>query len=322
MSEVYQQRPVRLVLGFSAGSASDMLARLLAPELSRHLGQPVTIELHPGDNGATGARLVAGSEPDGHTLFVATLGTHALAPNLARRLPYDPVKDFAPVTLVAQAPLVLAVHPSLQAESVKQLIDLARSMPGRLGFASSAYGGAPHLAAALFQDMAGIEMAHVCYERTQELYGDLIAGRVALSFNNVMSMLPCLAQGQLRGLAVTGSSRCAAVPGLSTVSESGLPGYEVTNWLGIVAPAKTPRGIVAAIHHAVIEAMQSSRVVAHFTEHGVEPRASPPDEFAAFMRQELARWAPIVAKLGRKLASENRGDVTATAGSARDERRI
>jgi len=289
-------RPIRLVLGFSAGSASDLLARLLAPELSRHLGQPVTIELHPGENGAKGARLVAASEADGHTLFMATLGTHAVAPNLASA-PYDPVNDFAPVTLVAQSPLILAVHPTLQAQTVGQLIALARSMPKRLAFASSAHGGAPHLAAALFQDMAGIEMTHLCYERTQELYNDLVAGRVALSFNNVMSMLPCLAEGKLRGLAVTGSSRCAALPGLPTVSESGLPGYEVTNWLGIVAPASTPREIVSAIHGAVVETLRSRPFAEHLAQHGIEPRGSPPDEFAALLRRELARWAPIVEKL-------------------------
>lgn len=294
-------RPIRLILGASPGSASDFLARALAPELSRILGQPLAVELHPGDNGAKAASRVAASQPDGHTLFLTTLGIHAIAPNLVKRLPYDPLHDFASVSLVSRSPLVLAVHPSIEAESVAQLIDLARRLRGKLSYASSAIGGAPHLAAELFQAMAGIEMSHVRYERTQELYADLIAGRVALSFNNVMSMLPCLAAGKLRGLAVTGPERCQAAPQLPTVSESGLPGYEVTNWLGIVAPAGTSGESIAVLHNALAAALRTPAIAENLSRLGIEPLASTPEEFGAFADNELARWAPVVAKFGSEM---------------------
>lgn len=292
----YPEHPIRLVLGFSPGSASDLIARALLPELGRQLGQPVAVELRQGEGGAVGARLAAGSAPDGYTLFMATLGTHGLAPHLNRSLPYDPLRDFAPVSLVAHMPLVLACHPSLAADSVGQLVVLARSRPGQLTYGSSAVGGAPHLAAELFQSMAQVEMTHVVYDNTDRLYADLEAGRITLSFNNMLSMAARIRAGTLRGLAVTARERSPVLPQLPTLVEAGLAGYEVTNWLGIVAPKGTPADVVAALHRAIDAALGSRSVRQQLDAVGVAAWSSTPAECAAHIARELARWAPVVAR--------------------------
>lgn len=292
-AESFPDRPIRLVVAASPGSAADILARAVAPALSTRLRQTVTTELHQGENGVSGARLVAGSEPDGYTLLMTSLHIHAIAPSLHHALPYDVVNDFSPVSLVARCPLLLAVHPSVAAHSVNELTQLARKQPGILTFASSAVGGSPHLAAELYQKMADVEMKHVCYDRTQELYADLVAGRISLSFNNIMSMLPLLSAGKLRGIAVTGATRSSVVPHLPTMAESGLAGYEVTNWLGVVAAARVDPRIIATLNGAIVGALQSDAVKQNLTASGVEIAGSTASEFAHHIRSELARWAPI-----------------------------
>lgn len=291
-----RRQRVRLVLGFSPGSASDQIARAIAAPLAERLGIPVHIELRPGKNGADAACEVAASLADGHTLFVATLGTHALAPHLTAQLPYDPLADFAPVSLLARAPLLLACHPSVSARSTRELIDLARALPGELTYATSAVGGAPHLAAELFQAMAEIEMRHVRFERTGELYRDLEAGRVSLSFNNMMSVLPRCRDGALRALGVSTSERSKAAPDLPAIAEAGLPGYEVANWLGIVAPRATPSSVLVELSAAIAGAVQCAAVAGPFLEAGVTPCGTTPDEFARFISAEIDRWQPIAAR--------------------------
>jgi tripartite-type tricarboxylate transporter receptor subunit TctC len=284
------------VLGFSPGSASDLIARALLPELARALGQPVVAELQQGAGGAIGARHVARSAPDGSTLFMATLGTHALAPHFSRALPYDPASDFAPVSLVAHMPLALACHPSVAAGSVGQLIGLARARRGTLTYASSAMGGAPHLAAELFQQLAQVELKHVVYDNTDTLYADLAAGRVALTFNNVLSLAPRIASGSLRGLAVTSRERSQVLPHLPTMSEAGFADYEVTNWLGVVAPAGTPSDILGRLHQGIATALREPGLLRHFDALGVQALSCTPEAFAEHIERELARWAPIVAR--------------------------
>jgi tripartite-type tricarboxylate transporter receptor subunit TctC len=284
---------IRLIVGFSRGSASDEIARALVPQLSRELGQSVDIELRPGNNGAPAAQEVAKAAADGRTLFMATLGTHALAPHLSDNLPYDPMLDFAPVSLIATAPLVLACHPSLRVSNARELIEQARERPRSLTYASSAIGGAPHLAAELFQSISGIEMQHVRYERTEQLYEDLEMGRISVSFNNIMSMLPRCRAGKLTAIGVTSAQRTAAAPTLSTIAESALPGYEVSNWLGIVAPKGTPRLILNDLRAATASTLRSSDVEHAFLAAGVTP-ATAPIEFADFIAAEMRRWAPVV----------------------------
>jgi tripartite-type tricarboxylate transporter receptor subunit TctC len=289
-------QPLRLLLGFSPGSASDQIARVIAQPLAERLGRPVRVELRPGGNGADAAGAAARSAPDGRTLFVATLGTHALAPHLGKRLPYDPLADFAPVSLLTRAPMLLACHPGLAAASARELIELARARPGKLAYATSAIGGAPHLAAELFQEMAGIEMRHARYDRTGQLYLDLEAGTVALSFNNIMSMLPRCRAGTLRALGVSALERSAAAPDVPTIAESGLPAYEMFNWLGLVAPGATPAAIVDEFSAAVRDVLAIDAVAGPLHAAGVTPSGSTPEEFARFMRAEIRRWEPIVAR--------------------------
>ena len=292
----FPRQTIRLVLGFSPGSASDQIARLIAPALSRELGKTIDIELRPGQNGAKAAADVAVAEADGRTLFVATLGTHALAPHLDAELPYDPLHHFAPVSLVVTAPMVLACNPGLPVSDAAALIELARSKPGALSYGTSAIGGAPHLAAELFQTMAGVEMRHVRYDHTERLYEDLEAGRITLSFNNMMSMLPRCRSGKLRALGVTSVARSPAAPELPTLAESAVPGYEMSNWVGIVAPKATPPSAVEALGKAIAAAVADDAVRAAFVESGVTGRGSTPEEFGVFMQQEIARWGPVVAR--------------------------
>jgi tripartite-type tricarboxylate transporter receptor subunit TctC len=289
-------KPIRLVLGFSQGSASDQIARTLAPALERELGTSIQIELRPGQNGAPAAADVAASKPDGSVLFMATLGTHALAPNLSDQLPYDAIRDFAPVSLVARGPLLLACHASVSASSVSELIAHAREHPGALSYGTSAIGGAPHLAAELFQSLAGIEMRHARYDHTARLYDDLEHGRIDVSFNNIMSMLPRCREGRLKALAVTSRTRTAIAPDLPAIAESGLPDYEVTNWVGIVAPKATPDSILDALASAVQRACASSRVQDALLGAGVTPSAGTHAEFSDFIAAEIARWRPIVER--------------------------
>ena len=286
---------VRLILGFSPGSASDQIARAIAPALERELGKRIEIELRPGNNGADAACAVATAEADGLTLFMATLGTHALAPLLDENLPYDPQHHFAAVSLVASAPLVLGCHPSLGVANVRELVDLAHARPGELTYGTSAIGGAPHLASELFQSMAGVEMRHVQYDHTERLYADLESGAIALSFNNMMSMLPRCHGGRIRALAVTSDRRSAAAEDLPALAET-LPGYEVSNWVGIVAPKATPEPIVARLSNAIAAAVRHAIVAATLQTAGVTVRGSTPAEFAEHIASELRRWGPIVAR--------------------------
>jgi tripartite-type tricarboxylate transporter receptor subunit TctC len=286
---------VRLIIGFSPGSASDQIARTIVPALSRVLGRHVRIDPHPGGNGVPAATLAARAPGDGSTLFVATLGTHALAPHVDPMLPYSPTRDFAPVSLVSRSPLVFARGPAIGVQSVRELIDFARSHPNALTYGTSAVGGAPHLAAELFQHMAHVELRHVRYDATERLYDDLEAGRISVSFNNAMSMLPRVASGRLTGLAVTSAEPSTAAPELPTMGET-VPGYEVTNWVGLVAPASTPHANAAALSAAVSEALRDRGVADALREAGVVACGSSPAAFGAFIRSEIERWRPIVGR--------------------------
>lgn len=296
MKPAPRQRPLRLLLGFSPGSASDQIARAIAGPLAERIGKPVQIERRPGRNGAIAASEVAASAADGHTLFVATLGTHALAPCLGKPLSYDPLADFAPVSLLSRAPMLLACHPAVAAGSARELIELARARPRELAYATSAIGGAPHLAAELFQEMAGIEMRHVRYDRTEQLYRELESGLVSLSFNNMMSMLPRCRDNVLRPLGISARERSKAAPDVPTIAESGLPGYEVSNWLGIVAPQGTPPATLAELSAALREVMRSEAVARPLHVAGVAPCGSTPEAFGEFISAEIARWKPIVTR--------------------------
>ncbi|MES2562869.1 MAG: tripartite tricarboxylate transporter substrate-binding protein, partial [Pseudomonadota bacterium] len=248
----------KLVVGFSSGSASEQIARVLAAALERELDCAIVIELRPGNNGADAALEVARSKPDGTTLFIATLGTHALAPHLNSKLPYDALRDFSFVSLLTTAPLVLACHSSIRVTNARELIELARDHPGVLTYGTSALGGAPHVAAELFCALADVEMKHVQYAQTERLYADLEAGRVALTFNNIMSLLPRCQSGVVHALAVTSATRSPVAEHVPTLAELGLPGYNMTNWLGVVAPRATPHTTIEVLSRAISGALAAS----------------------------------------------------------------
>jgi tripartite-type tricarboxylate transporter receptor subunit TctC len=290
-----EARGMRLVLGFSPGSLSDHIARMLRDALAEQLRAPVTIELKPGKNVIPAACEVAGSTPDGATLFMATLGTHAIAPFVSAQPAYDPLGDFTCLSLVSRSPMLLACHPSMGAASVSALIERARST--ELTYATSAVGGAPHLAAELFQRLAGVTMRHVRYDQTGVLYHDLEAGKVDLSFNNIISMLPRCRAGKLRALAVSSRERAEIAPDIPTLEESGVAGYDMTNWVGIAGPRGMDEATAVRLSAAVAAAARSEPVSTGLRAQGIIPCGSTAPEFAAFVRGETAKWRPIVAQL-------------------------
>ncbi len=294
--------PLCLIVGFSAASASDDLAHLIATPLGEQLHRQVVIKRIAGESGTLGAQAVAQSAPDGNTLFIAPLGTHALAPHLRKarkapdNLPYDALRDFAPVSLLTQAPMLLACHPALPAQDLPAFIAHARAHPAALAYGTSAFGGAPHLAAELFQAVTGIELRHARYTETEQLYADLEAGRIALSFNNISSMLPRCTSGKLRALGVTSAQRSAAAPDIPVLAEYGVAGCEVSNWLGLVAPSATPAALVNALSQAAAAVIGSAGVAAVLNAAGITPCGTTPVAFKNFMAEELDRWGPVVAR--------------------------
>lgn len=290
----YPSHPLRLIVGASAGSAAAILARAFAPALAAELRQPLNIEFHQGENNESGAALLTQSAPDGYTILMTTLGVLAIRPNLHPETRAAAGSELTPVALVARCPLLLAVHPSVPAQSVDELTRYARAHPGELTFAASAIGGAPHVAAELYMSMTGVDMRLACYQSTHKLFDDLKAGRLSLTFNNIMSMLEPLAKGEFRGLAVTSAKRSAAVPALPTMDETGLAGYEITNWLGIVAPPRTAPPLVATLNSAIIAALNSDEVTRNLTACGMQAAGSSAAEFTRYIHSELERWAPIV----------------------------
>jgi tripartite-type tricarboxylate transporter receptor subunit TctC len=280
---------LRVIIGFSPRSASDDLLRCLEPALAAALGQPVQIDLMPGELGAPAARVAMAGPPDGNTILVATFGTHAINPNLRTGLGYDPVRDFTPISLAIRSPLILGARLSLEARSVPELIALAAKK--ELSYGSSGIGSAPYLAGLLFQKLAGVKMVHRAYPDTRELYEDLQGGRLDLSFNNAASMLPPVKEGQLRALAVTTAQRCSALPDVPAIAEAGLEGYALNNWLGFVAPPGTPKPAVTRLHRAIVAALNDAGSQAFLRANGIDAVGSSPEEFSAHIAQEMQRWA-------------------------------
>src|SRR5262249_11943673 len=238
-AQSYPSKPIRLIVPFAAGGGNDNIARLVGKHLNESLGQPLVIDNRPGAGGVLGAELAAKSAPDGYTLFLGGVGSHAVNPNLIEKLPYDPIRDFAPVILLAQAPLILVVHPSVPARTFAEFVAYARKNPGKLNFASNGNGSSAQLAAVMFDSMAGAGMVHVPYKGLAPALTDLLSGQVQLMFSSVVAILPHIKAGKLRALAVTGEKRLASLPDVPTVAESGFPGFEASSWYGILAPART-----------------------------------------------------------------------------------
>jgi len=290
----YPTKPVRIIVAYPAGGANDIVARSIGQELAQELGQPMVIENKSGAAGIIGADAAAKSPPDGYTLFMAA-GAHTLAPSLHKSLPYDIVRDFQPVSLAALGTYLLVVHPSVPANSVKELIELAKSKPGSLSFASSGVGAPPHLAGVMFQKLAGVTLNHVPYRGDTPAIADMMAGHVQLGFMSIQPLIPQVKAGTLRALAITSGKRSVAMPELPTIAESGLPGYDIGTWWGLLAPAKTPRPIVDRIAAAMRKVTAIPSVKERFAAGGIAAQSNLPDEFAAMIKSEVVRYRELAS---------------------------
>lgn len=293
----FPSRPVKIVVSYAPGGSNDVVARVIAPELQKELGQSFVVENRAGASGTIGADMVAKSPPDGYTLFMGA-GAHALAPSLFKKLPYDITKDFAPISLAATSTYVLVLNPSVPATTVPELIALLKSKPGQLNYASAGKGTPLHLAAELFKSKTGTDIVHVPYGGDTPALNDLLAGTVQLAFMSVASTAPQIRAGKLRALAVTGASRSDALPDLPTLGELGIAGYDVGTWWGLLAPAGTPDAVVARLNAAMRKAVALPQTKERFAPLGLDPRSDSPAEFAAFIKEEVARYAAVAKIAG------------------------
>jgi tripartite-type tricarboxylate transporter receptor subunit TctC len=293
----YPNRPVRLLIGFSAGGGADTVARSVAPRLAEALGQQVVVENRPGANGIIAADLAARASPDGYTLLVAP-GNYAFAPAMIAKLPFDMTTAFAPVSMLAVTPLLVVVHPSLPVRDMKGLIALARQQPGKLTYASGGIGGSAHLATELFRSLTATDVVHVPYKGTGAAIADLIGGQVPLCFCTLPSVLGQTKGGRLRALAVTTNKRSAALPEIPTVAEAGVPGYEMGQWYGLLAPAGTPAAIVERLNAEAGRALQHPELRKRFLSEGAESAHGTPAAFGAFFQAEIALWMRVAKQAG------------------------
>jgi len=299
-ADAYPAKPVRFVVAFPPGGGTDIIARSIAQKLTERIAQQVVVDNRPGAGGNIGTDIVAKSAPDGYTLLMGSAGPLAINASLFVKMPFDPIKDLAPVTLAASTPNVLVVHPSLRAATVKELIALARARPGEINFASSGHGTPAHLAGELFNSMAGVKMVHVPYKGAAPALADLLGGQVQLMFSTMPPALPHVKDGKLRALAVTSAKRSPAAPDLPTVDEIALPGFEANTWHGVVAPAGTPRAIIARLNREIVAILHLPDVVERLSAQGAEPVGSTPEEFAAYIGSETLKWAKVVRDSGAK----------------------
>jgi tripartite-type tricarboxylate transporter receptor subunit TctC len=297
----YPTKPIRLVVPFAAAGTTDFLARAIAQKLGQNLGTTVIVDNRPGAGGNIGSDIVAKSDPDGYTLLLGTVGTHAINASLYKKMPYDTVKDFAPITLVASVPNIVVVNPSVPAKSIKELLALAKSKPGQLSFASSGNGSSIHLSGELFKSMAGVDMLHVPYKGSGPAVADLVGGQVNLMFDNMPSSLPHVKSGRLRAIAVTSAKRSPAAPDLPTIAESGVPGYEAVAWFGVLAPAATPPAIVKKLNAEIIKVLKSPDVAERLSSQGAEPVSNTPEQFSAYIKSEMAKWAKVIKASGAQV---------------------
>src|SRR5712691_7071986 len=296
----YPSRPVQLVVTVPPGGAADFVGRLVGAKLADALGQPVVIVNRAGAGGITAAAAVAKSDPDGYTLLLNTIATHGIGPHIYANLPYDPVKDFSPVILIAKLPLVMAVNAELPAQSVKDVIALAKTRPGELSFCSAGSGGAPHLAGELFKSLTGTELLHVPYRGSGPAVVDLVVGRIAMMFDPTPSLLPFITAGKLRPLAAASPQRHRLLPEVSSFAELGYAGMDIALWYGVVAPAGTAEPIVQRLNGALANILNMPDIRKSLTDQGADVQGGTPEEYGAFMREESARWGAVVKRAGIK----------------------
>jgi tripartite-type tricarboxylate transporter receptor subunit TctC len=297
-AQTYPVKPVRLIVPSGPGAPTDIRGRWLAEQLSPALGQTVIVDNKGGAGGIIGTEAGARSAPDGYTILLVHQGTVAINPHLYERLGYDPLKDFAPVSRLVVSALLLSVHPDAPVKSVGELLQLAKQSPGKLTYGSPGTGTPPHLAAELFKHMAGIETVHVPYKSAAQALVDLMAGRLSYSFDSLAIQMPQVKAGRIRALGVTSGQRFAALPEIPTIAESGLPGFEYWSWMGICAPAGTPKDIIARLNHDIVRILDSQQAREWFAAQGGEPMPETPEQFAAFIHAEHARWGKVIHEAG------------------------
>ena len=296
----YPAKPIRMIVTYPPGGGADTMARIIAPKLSERLGQQVLVENKAGASGQIGADLVAKSAADGYTILLDATA-YSVNPSLYPKLPYDPLKDFAPITILIRVPNILVVTPGFAPKSVQELIALAKAKPGQLSYASSGNGSAQHLAAELFKVGAGVDMVHIPYKGGAPAIADVMGGQVPIFFGNMSSALPHVKSGRVRALAVTGSKRSANVPELPTVAESGVPGYEVYEWNGLFAPAGTPAAVINRLQSEIARIVHLPDVAEKLAALGAEAVANTPQEAAVFLKAEIAKWAMVVKQANIKV---------------------
>jgi tripartite-type tricarboxylate transporter receptor subunit TctC len=295
----FPSKPVRLIIGFPPGGATDLVARALQPRMSAALGHQVVIDNRPGANGIIAGELTAHADPDGHTILLGHIGMLIISPAI-QKVPYDPFKDFAPVGLTVSLQNIIIAHPTMPAKTLKEMIALAKTKPGQLNYATSGIGSPGHLAAVLLESMAGIKLSHIPYKGGGPAITDLLAGHVPMFFAVISTGVPHVQAGKARGIAVTGSKRAEAVPDVPTVAEAGVAGYAATNWYGFLAPPKTPKAVIDRINREMTAALKAPEVIEGLKARGIDATPSSPAEFAAFIQAEDRKWTPIIRQAGIK----------------------
>ena len=299
-AQQYPARPIRVLIPFTAGSAADIIARAMEPALRDKLGQALVIDNRGGAGGNIAAELTAKSAPDGYTIMMATIGTHAINYSLYSKLPFHPIRDFTPVALVGESPNALVINTRVPADSIKELIALAKARPGQLNYGSSGAGTTVHLSAELFSSMAGVKMVHVPFKGATEALTALLGGQLDLMFASLSSSISLIKSGRLKAFAVTGAQRSPSIPELPTMAEAALPGYAAAAWFGIVGPAGMPQPVVTTLNSVTLAALDTQDVKNRLFASGVEVRTSTPDEFARLIESELRKWAKVVKDSGAK----------------------
>ncbi len=300
-AQAWPSKPIRVILSVPAGATPDVTARLVFPGLSQELGQQLVADNRPGGGGVIGAEIAANSTPDGYTLFISSPGALTILPHLRKKVPYDTLRDFTPISLISIGPFVLMANPSVPAKNIKELIALAKAQPGKLNYASAGNGVANHLAGELFKQMTGTEIVHVPYKGAPQAVSDVVAGHMNLMFNSIAPILGHIKAGRVRVLGIASLQRSPQLPDVPTISESGVPGFEAVNWFGMFAPAKTPQSIINKVNAAVVKVMHDPEIQQRFNKFGADPVGSSAQEFSAFVRRDLEKYAKIVKISGARI---------------------
>jgi tripartite-type tricarboxylate transporter receptor subunit TctC len=300
-AQAYPNKPIRLIVPFPPGGGNDVIARVVGQELSERFGQQVVIDNRAGGNGIVGLQALAQAAPDGYTIGVGAAGPMAVNPSLYEKLPYDPVKDFAPVTNLVIFPLLLVTHPSLPAKNTRELLALVKAKPGEIFYASPGSGNSGHLAGALFNSLAKVNITHVPYKGTGPAISDLLGGQVQLLFSSIPSVLAHVQQGRLNALAVGSAQRLRSLPDIPTIAESGVPGYEAYSWVGMIAPAHTPKEIVTRLNREIVDILKKKEVEEKLNQQGAIPVGDTPEQFAGYIKAEIKKWGTVVKSANIKL---------------------